>query len=638
MEGELLGEISLLAENKRLREEILQLKKEKEDLHRILDNEKGPLLLIGEDFKVISANKAFYETFKVVEEEFRGISLAESGSGRWNIPELPGLLDALKKGKEPVNNFEVTHHFKSIGTRTLCLDAKLLPENSEGKNLIFLKVEDITENAQTQTELRESIHRYNEFIHSSPSFIAILTGRDLIVEVVNDAMLDNWGKGRDVVGKPLIKEVLPEMAEQGMEEIFHQVYDTGEPYHAHEMPLIHHRDGEPHLGYFDFVYQPQRDLQGQIVGVAVIANEVTAQAELHKQLREDERKFRQMADLIPDKISNGDPNSYIFYYNKSWLDFSGYSQEELKILGWQKLVHPQDIKKLEELYVVAIRKGTGFEAEIRFLNKKRKYKWHLVRAVQVKDEEGNLKSWLCASTEIHKFKQEEKRKEDFLKLVSHELKTPVTSIKGYVQLLIRMMDSTEGISIDSLPLRSSLNRIDSQVSRLTRLISEMLDLSRVEEGRLDLQNEIFDINDIVLECVQDVKYSNPNAKIEVHQQAQFRILGDKDRLGQVIINLVTNAIKYSPENKKIEVHVLRNSQGEGLVCVKDQGIGIDKKDHHNIFKRFFRVSGNNEETYSGFGIGLYLAREIIQRHNGSINVKSEPGVGSEFIIKLPVIE
>lgn len=428
------------------------------------------------------------------------------------------------------------------------------------------------------------------------------------------------------------------MADQGMEKIFHNVYDTGESFRAHHMPLSHHKNGRLQLGYFDFVYQPQRDIQGNIIGVAVIATDVTEQTQLHQQIKEDERKFRQMADLTPDMIATTNRKSVTTYYNQSWLNYTGYSLDQLKAKGWETLVHKDDLPKLHDHLKRSSRKKIAFELELRLLSKEAEYKWHLLRAVPVRNDRGKLKSWLSSSTEIHKIKEEEKRKEAFLKMVSHELKTPVTSIKGYIQLLLAMLESEEEKPTGTLPLKSSLKRIDSQVSRLTRLISEMLDLTRVEEDRLDLQKETFNINGLVEECVQDITHSNLNSRIKIIQDDHFKISGDKDRIGQVIINFITNAIKYSPNKEFVEVRVFKSEDGAGSVSVRDYGIGINKKDRKNIFKRFYRVSGKNEETYSGFGIGLYLAMEIVQRHHGNIEVKSEPGEGSEFIFSLPIVE
>jgi signal transduction histidine kinase len=140
----------------------------------------------------------------------------------------------------------------------------------------------------------------------------------------------------------------------------------------------------------------------------------------------------------------------------------------------------------------------------------------------------------------------------------------------------------------------------------------------------------------VQNTIADIKYAYKHTHIDLQLEISCLVDADKDRIGQVLINFITNAIKYSPDDKNIEVRVFQTNVKMVSVSVKDYGIGIEKKDQQNIFKRFFRVSGKDEKTYTGFGIGLYLASEIIERHKGKIRVKSKKGMGSEFIFTLPV--
>jgi two-component system CheB/CheR fusion protein len=447
--------------------------------------------------------------------------------------------------------------------------------------------------------------------------------------------LDQLGKGREIIGKPHL-EAVPELEEQGLGDLLREVYTTGKKYYAHEMPVDLVRDGKRQRSYYNFVYQAQRDVKGKIVGVASLATEVTAQAELNKEIRESEERYRQMTDLVPDMISNATIDGEVFYYNKGWSDFTGWDMKKLKEQGWKKLVHPDEFHAVEQNWINAVKTGNDFEMELRILDRNGDYKWHLKRAIPVKDENGKILMWLAANTEIHRLKEEEKRKEDFLKMVSHELKTPITSIKGYTQLLLSLMEDGKEVQWESLPMKSSLQRIDNQITRLTRLISEMLDLDRIEDSQLHLQSETFNLNALVKDTIKDLKYANQQTNLILLEEIDCPVSADRDRIGQVLINFITNAIKYSPDDQNIEIKVFQMDDNGVSVSVRDHGIGIEKKDRQHIFKRFYRVSGKNEETYSGFGIGLYLAKEIIERHDGAIKVKSKKGEGSEFIFTLPV--
>jgi PAS domain S-box-containing protein len=240
--------------------------------------------------------------------------------------------------------------------------------------------------------------------------------------------------------------------------------------------------------------------------------------------------------------------------------------------------------------------------------------------------------------ELKKVIAADKLKSDFIKMASHELKTPVTSIKGYAQLLLTALKQEEEAekSLSPLLIKSSLISIDKQISRLTRLMSELLDLSKIETGMLELNKEAFSLNELAIETVQDILYSHSKHTINLFHDFWCKVYGDKDRIGQVLINFLTNAIKYSPAADKIEVWIQQADKKSVSVSVKDSGIGIDKKYHEKIFERFYRAEDKEEQTYPGFGIGLFIAKEIIHRHDGFISLMSEKRKGSVFTFTLPV--
>jgi two-component system CheB/CheR fusion protein len=363
---------------------------------------------------------------------------------------------------------------------------------------------------------------------------------------------------------------------------------------------------------------------------------VTAQAEFNKEIQESESRYHQMTDLMPDMIINANVDGKVFYYNKYWMDFTGWDLKKLKKNGWRELIHPEELPTVEQNWTNAVKTGNEYEMELRILDKNGDYKWHISRAIPVKNEAGKIIMWVGATTEIHKLKEEEKRKEGFLKMVSHELKTPITSIKGYTQLLLSLMEGDKEVKWESLPIKPSLQRIDSQVTRLTRLISEILDIDRIKDSQLQLQLELFNFNELVTNTVDDIEYAYKNIHISLQVDSICQVNADRDRIGQVLINFITNAIKYSPDDQNIEIKVFQKNDTTVSVSVKDYGIGINKADQENIFKRFFRVTGKNEETYSGFGIGLYLAKEIIGRHDGQVSAESKKGQGSTFVFTLPL--
>ena len=495
---------------------------------------------------------------------------------------------------------------------------------------------DTHEEKLKEEQLRENEHRIRTIVEEATVATAVYLGEEMTIELANEAMIALWGKDSSVIGKNL-KEAIPELEGQPFLELLREVYTTGRTYWGKEDKVDLMVDGELKRGYFNFTYKPLRNEKGEIYGILNMALEVSEMVESKLLLKESESHFRQMADLMPEKVVNTDPNGDIIYFNQNWLSYTGLSSDQLKEDGWAQFIHPDERNEFEQSWRKSLDTGNDFEMELRILDRFAKYKWHLSRAEAVRDDKGTIKMWIGNNTEIQKLKEEEKRKEDFLKMVSHELKTPVTSIKGYVQLLLSLLKEGSSPDISKLPVRPSLERIDHQIQRLTRLIAEMLDISRIEENKLKLQKTRFNINTLVDETVQDIRYTSTNHLIRVQHENKCTIYADRDRIGQVLINIITNAIKYSPEKKEIEVVVTKGTKDSVSVVVRDEGIGIDPQKHRSIFKRFFRAGGKSEETYSGFGIGLFLAKEIIQRHGGSIEVNSELGMGAEFKFTLAAI-
>lgn len=613
---------------------IQKLKESENELRSLIDTVPAIIWITSESGKNSYLNKKWYE--------FTGQTHEEAHDFGW--------LDAIHP--EDIKRVE-NEFFKSNSERTVyhasfrlrnrngdyrwVLDSGSPKYNSAGEyeGMVGIVI-DINEEKIKEQLIREKQHRIKSIIEEADVATALYTGREMRIEMANDAMIELWGKDHSVIGTTL-HEALPELEGQPFHELLQEVYTTGNTYWGKEDPVDLVINNKLQTGYFNFTYKALRDENGEIYGILNMAVDVSEMVESKKLLKDSEERYRQMADLMPEKVSNIDSEGKVIYFNQGWLEYTGLSKEEFEEQGLISFIHPSEKNEFEKTWKHSLETGNDFEMELRYLNKKGKYKWHLNRAEAITDTHGNIELWICTATEIQKIKAEEKRKEDFLKLVSHELKTPVTSIKGYVQLLLSLLKREKKVPLDSIPFQTSLERIDQQVVRLTRLISEMLDLSRIEKNKLVLKKENFSLNTLIAETIQDINYTNTQYNIKFTEEYACNIYADKDRIGQVLINLVTNAIKYSPENQEIEVKIEKGGKNKVAVSVIDSGIGIDKENQKKIFKRFYRIDFKNEDTYSGFGIGLYLANEIMRRHNGKISVDSEKGKGSVFTFSLNVV-
>lgn len=221
-------------------------------------------------------------------------------------------------------------------------------------------------------------------------------------------------------------------------------------------------------------------------------------------------------------------------------------------------------------------------------------------------------------------------RDDFISVASHELKTPVTSVKMFTQVLKRHSEQ-----IGDTKAVSHLSKMDRQINKLTELIYDLLNVSKIQAGRMEFREELFDFDAAVREVVDILQQSETKHRILIHGQTKKKIRGDQERIGQVINNLVSNAVKYSPKAHKIVIQLGSDKQHVS-VAVQDFGIGMEKSHLEKIFERFYRVYDTTDKTFPGLGIGLYISSEIIKRHGGKLWVDSAIGKGSTFHFSLPI--
>ena len=232
--------------------------------------------------------------------------------------------------------------------------------------------------------------------------------------------------------------------------------------------------------------------------------------------------------------------------------------------------------------------------------------------------------------DITESKRDEIRKNDFIAMASHELKTPLTSLKAYLQLLETKLAGTSDPFV-----KTAVVKCGNQVNKMTALIHGFLDLSKLEPGKLKLVRTTFDISQLIEEVINESRVLSNSHTLRFESSGEININADRAKIGQVIMNLINNAIKYSPRGSHIVLHC-ETKDDSLVVSVADEGIGIKAKDQEKIFQRFFRAEEDEYKNISGFGIGLYLSSEIIQRHKGKIWVRSTEGEGSTFYFSLPL--
>ncbi|GHO45733.1 hypothetical protein KSX_38960 [Ktedonospora formicarum] len=224
-------------------------------------------------------------------------------------------------------------------------------------------------------------------------------------------------------------------------------------------------------------------------------------------------------------------------------------------------------------------------------------------------------------------KELEQRKDDFISMASHELRNPLTALKLQTTLLHRQLGK-QGLQA------SALSSMETQINKVTRLVEELLDVSKIKAGGLEYVRESVDLDALLGEIVSTMQQTHLSHRIQVHGAVQTNLMADRDRLGQVFTNLISNAIKYSPGAETVEID-LSTSENAVTIRVKDYGLGIPREQRDKIFDRFYRVTDPKQKATHGLGMGLYIVAEIVKHYGGTITVESEPGKGSTFQVMLP---
>lgn len=341
--------------------------------------------------------------------------------------------------------------------------------------------------------------------------------------------------------------------------------------------------------------------------------------------------FKFLADHIPVIVWTARPNGEVDYFNKRWFDYTGNSLKESLGAAWTKAIHNDDLDDALKTMNESLAAGKDFKIEYRFLRAADEtYRWHSSMAVPFKNDDGEIIEWFGISTDIEEQKLAMIKKDEFISMASHELKTPVTTLKAFTQLLLLTLEKENNIKAANY-----LFKMDKQINKLTGLIADLLDATKINAGVLHFEKEIFDFNGLVSEVVDQMQLTSETHKITLALSESHQIPGDRNRIGQVISNLISNAFKYSPKADEIIITSEVKDKKQRL-NVQDFGIGIPEDQQSKLFNRFFRASEVKSNTFPGLGLGLYISNEIIKRHTGSLTFISQEGKGSTFSIELPI--
>nr|WP_294944448.1 PAS domain-containing sensor histidine kinase [uncultured Mucilaginibacter sp.] len=438
-------------------------------------------------------------------------------------------------------------------------------------------------------------------------------------------------KPEEVLGTGWLDAILPEDRIRAAEKFLRDL-ETRRPYEVDFRLLF--ADGSIH--WCIATGNPQYNEAGAFIGYIGACTDVTEKKVIDIELEEKNaelnaqiRQFEFVTDFMPVQLWTAKTTGELDYINKQALDFFGVPAADIIGPKWLEQVHPDDRDACVKTWVSALESGNLYQFEFRLRDREGNYKWHLARALPFISN-GQIVKWFGTNTDIDEQKQLQRQKDDFLGIASHELKTPVTSIKAYAQVLGAML-SKEGDGRKA----TMVEKMNAQLNRLTNLIGDLLDVTKINSGRIQFNKTRFNFNDVVRDNVEDLQHTTTRHILEMEFGETGEVYSDKDRIGQVITNLITNAIKYSPHADRIIVSTKLEGK-DAIVCVQDFGIGIPDDKKYRVFEQFYRVSGSKQHTFPGLGLGLYISAEIIKREGGKMWVNSVEGKGSTFCFSLPV--
>jgi PAS domain S-box-containing protein len=385
-----------------------------------------------------------------------------------------------------------------------------------------------------------------------------------------------------------------------------------------------------------------RDTQGTAIGLIGICKDITARKELMEEVARSKEQLEIILRNVADGIIVVDANDRLIYVNDVVARQEGFPSATAMLaelpesLGhrhdqfttwdeWGRPLAPNERPTVQAL------SGKPAQGLVQYQDKDTgQVFWSLVRAHPIFDAKGQVQFVVSVYTDLTEQKELEQRKDHFISMASHELKTPLTVLSAYTQLL-REWYVAEGRQDAML----YLSKMNDQITNLTRLVVDLLDISKMQAGQIEMAQEAVDMDLLVHEVVESLQPTTSHHLL-IEGETRGTIAGDRERLGQVMIILLNNAIKYSPHADTVKVRIARTGEGDKLtVAVQDFGIGIGKEHQSRLFERFYRVLSKKDKTYPGLGIGLYIAHEIIQRHGGKLWVESVEGSGSTFFFSLP---
>jgi two-component system sensor histidine kinase VicK len=498
----------------------------------------------------------------------------------------------------------------------------------------------IKEFEKRESDLRldnEQLRRLNAALQLAEEKSAVLnsivsTSDDAIISKNLEGIITSWNESafrifgytaEEIIGVSVLK-LIPQNRQHEEPKILEQLKKGIRVDHFETKRMK--KDGT--LIDVSLTISPILNSEGKIIGLSKIARDVTAQ----RSAEVDSKILSAIVASTDDAIISKDLNSIITSWNESACRIFGYTADEMIGSSILKLI-PPDRQDEEPQILSELKKGNRVEHFETVRMKKDGTLIHVSLTISpIKDRLGNVIGLSKIARDITEKKLAEKKKDEFIGFVSHELKTPLTSLRSYIQVALH---KSRGENNDFIS--HALTKAEQQTKKMENMITDFLNISRFEDGQMKIEVSSFDLASTIQSCLEDAGIGRSKHQLSYQGDNHAMAMGDVEKISLVLTNLISNAQKYSPEGGEIIVSCNKTDNGF-MVSVKDHGIGISEADQKNMFQKFYRIKSEKTRFISGFGIGLYLASSIINLHGSAISVESSVGQGSTFSFSLKTAE
>jgi PAS domain S-box-containing protein len=553
------------------------------------------------------------------------------GSRRLSIEEWP--IRRIRRG-ETVQRLEL--RLRRIGqpwTRVVSYTGARVTTPS-GERLIFLSVDDLTEQRNAESALRESEKSFRRLADTMPQLVWTATA-DGIVDYYNTQVSRYSGVRQRDDGSWAWHPILhPDDAARTVRAWQHATA-TGETYECEHRVRMSDGTFRWHLSRAHRVGPPERL---QWYGTATDVHDLKV---AHERLRESEQRFKTMANTAPAMLWIADERHQCTFLSRGWYEYTGQRKGDGLGMGWLDAVHPDDRQQARAIFLAASERHESFSFDCRLRTHDGPYRWAIDAGRPRFDDAGTFLGFIGSVFDVHERKQAEqalrdadRRKDDFLAVLAHELRNPLAPLRNGLEVL-RLA------GIDSDAARSARTMMERQVDQMVRLIDDLLDTSRIARGKFELRKTAMDLVDAVRHAIET---SRPLLDAAGHRlcvqlpEASLPVHADPVRIAQVLTNLLNNAAHYTAAGGCVAISV-RATTDEAIITVEDDGVGIPDDMLERVFEPFLQLETSTVRgRQNGLGLGLALARSIVKLHGGSIKAaRGRSGRGSVFTVRLPIL-